>query len=268
MTTQSPSKEQLIADIAHAEEKAATLCGPCADDHARLAYWLRALLAAYEQEPDYIRYSCGCCGYESLSPISVCPKCNFDNIEEVPLYTHPAPSILKLPPKLANNREDAHELNAGVDVWNKCIDTIIELNDRHDIKVSVPSPPTGLHPDTQKLVADFSAVLAEKLYKAQLKYGYSANWKNDDWHADCLAHFHQHIGKGDPRDVAAYCAFIWFHGWSTELPAPSIPAVPEEIPDSVYQVIYQECGGFIDCGANAQIIWNACRAAMLNGGKS
>lgn len=41
------------------------------------------------------------------------------------------------------------------------------------------------------------------------------------------------------------------------------PVVPEEIPGSVYEVIYQECGGFVDCDANAQIIWNACRAAML-----
>lgn len=52
MTAQLPiSKEQLLTDIAHAEEKAATLCGPCADDHARLAGYLRALLAAQEQEP-------------------------------------------------------------------------------------------------------------------------------------------------------------------------------------------------------------------------
>lgn len=52
MTAQLPSsKEQLLADIAHAEEKAATLCGPCADDHARLAGYLRTLLATHEQEP-------------------------------------------------------------------------------------------------------------------------------------------------------------------------------------------------------------------------
>lgn len=43
----------------------------------------------------------------------------------------------------------------------------------------------------------------------------------------------------------------------------SEPVVPEEIPGSVYEVIYQECGGFVDCDANAQTIWNACRAAML-----
>ncbi|MRG06581.1 DUF550 domain-containing protein [Klebsiella oxytoca] len=50
--------------------------------------------------------------------------------------------------------------------------------------------------------------------------------------------------------------------------AQSAPVVPEKIPGSVYEVIYQECGGFVDCGANAQTIWNACRSAMLNGGKS
>ncbi|HDY6707827.1 DUF551 domain-containing protein [Klebsiella pneumoniae] len=46
-------------------------------------------------------------------------------------------------------------------------------------------------------------------------------------------------------------------------PAPVVPVVPVKIPGSVYQVIYQECGGFVDCDANAQTIWSACRAAML-----
>lgn len=82
-----------------------------------------------------------------------------------------------------------------------------------------PVMPVELHPDTQKLVADFCAALAEKLYKAQLKYGYDADWKQDGWPSQCQAHFHQHIAKGDPRDVAAYCAFMWYHGWKTE-PAP------------------------------------------------
>ncbi|WP_283010814.1 hypothetical protein QLY67_015635 [Cronobacter turicensis] len=45
--------------------------------------------------------------------------------------------------------------------------------------------------------------------------------------------------------------------------APPAPVVPEEIPASVYQVIYDQCEGFVDCGADAQAIWNACRAAML-----
>lgn len=79
-----------------------------------------------------------------------------------------------------------------------------------------PVVPSELHPDTQKLVIDFCTALAEKLYKAQLKYGYEADWKQDGWTSQCQAHFHQHIAKGDPRDVAAYCAFMWWHGWSTK----------------------------------------------------
>lgn len=79
-----------------------------------------------------------------------------------------------------------------------------------------PVMPFGLHPDTQKLVTDFCTALAEKLYKAQLKYGYDTDWKQDGWPSQCQAHFHQHIAKGDPRDVAAYCAFMWYHGWKTE----------------------------------------------------
>lgn len=102
-----------------------------------------------------------------------------------------------------------------------------------------PSIPANLHPDTQKLVADFSTALAEKLYKAQLKYGYSDNWTRDGWAEECLQHFHHHISKGDPRDVAAYCAFMWFHGWSTALPAPSIPAVPDEA--SIFEAAIDIC---------------------------
>ncbi len=45
------SREQLLADIAHAEEKAATLCGACAEDHARLAGYMRMLLAGMDSEP-------------------------------------------------------------------------------------------------------------------------------------------------------------------------------------------------------------------------
>lgn len=46
------------------------------------------------------------------------------------------------------------------------------------------------------------------------------------------------------------------------------PVVPEKIPENVYQVIYQECGGFVECEANAQTIYDACRAAMLQAGNS
>lgn len=124
----------------------------------------------------------------------------------------------------------------------------------------VPVMPPGLHPDTQKLVADFSTDLAEKLYKAQLKYGYDADWKQDNWSMQCLAHFHQHIAKGDPRDVAAYCAFMWYHDWKTE-PA-TAPLMPEECPADISVLMASHSDALFN-DDDAQEIWNACRAVML-----
>lgn len=111
MTAPLPSKEQLIADIAHAEEKAATLCGPCADDHARLAYWLRALLAAYEQEPVAYMYRDN---LHTDARFSLEPR--FGNwstedireyeISETPLYANPAPSIHAVPDEYRNSLQE------------------------------------------------------------------------------------------------------------------------------------------------------------------
>lgn len=131
-----------------------------------------------------------------------------------------------------------------------------------------PAMPAELHHDTQNLVADFCTALAEKLYKAQLKYGYDADWKPDGWATQCLSHFHQHIAKGDPRDVAAYCAFMWYHGWKTE--SVSGPVVPEEITSASAPEIFEiaaeaERLGLRGSYASYAVGWNACRAAMLQG---
>ncbi|EPS8085126.1 DUF550 domain-containing protein [Salmonella enterica subsp. enterica serovar Newport] len=131
----------------------------------------------------------------------------------------------------------------------------------HIKDMPAPVMPAELHPDTQNLVADFCTALAEKLYKAQLKYGYDADWKQDGWHTQCLSHFHQHIAKGDPRDVAAYCAFMWYHGWKTE--SVSGPVVPEEMPKGLAAQIVSLLAHNIGDKLLAQKIWNACRAVML-----
>lgn len=86
--------------------------------------------------------------------------------------------------------------------------------------------PEGLSRCTSELVLDFSKAIAEKLHQSELKYGWSDGWKESDWQEKCLADFHHHISKGDPRDVAAYCAFMWHHEWSTR-PAPAADLVPE-----------------------------------------
>lgn len=71
--------------------------------------------------------------------------------------------------------------------------------------VNVP----GLHPSTQELVITFSQALGEKLLKAQTKYGYADQWKTEDWMDKCREDLLLHVKKGDPLDVAAYCAFLW-----------------------------------------------------------
>lgn len=84
--------------------------------------------------------------------------------------------------------------------------------------------PAGLHPHTANLVARFAEALAEKLAKAERKYGYSDGWASPDWMDECRAKLMEHVAKGDPRDVAAYCAFLWHHNERT---APVLsPATP------------------------------------------
>jgi hypothetical protein len=75
--------------------------------------------------------------------------------------------------------------------------------------------PEGLHPATKKLVFDFACALADKLHEAEKKYGYSDGWRDNDWMDECRVKLREHVEKGDPRDVAAYCAFLWHHGEST-----------------------------------------------------
>ncbi|WP_418611505.1 hypothetical protein AB4W76_17195 [Klebsiella pasteurii] len=117
--------------------------------------------------------------------------------------------------------------------WESALTEIIPLY-RH----AQPAPvvPEGLNPETTDLVLRFASALDDKLYKAEQKYGRSTDWMKDDWYDDCLQSLWEHIEKGDPLDVAAYCAFMWYHGWVTT-----------------------------DYDRNVQ---NACRAAMLQAGNS
>lgn len=78
--------------------------------------------------------------------------------------------------------------------------------------------PADLHPATADLVQRFAAALAQKLAAAEKKYGYSDAWASPDWMDKCRADLLHHVAKGDPRDVAAYCAFLWHHGERSAAP--------------------------------------------------
>lgn len=81
-----------------------------------------------------------------------------------------------------------------------------------DYQKLLPKPmELPLHPATQELVNEFAKALAWKLAKAEKKYGYSTGWMQNDWMNICRAKLMDHITKGDPLDVAAYCAFLWYH---------------------------------------------------------
>lgn len=53
--------------------------------------------ASLEAEPDYIRYDCGCCGWETLKDWSdndVCPKCNHKPMGKTELFTAPPAPVV------------------------------------------------------------------------------------------------------------------------------------------------------------------------------
>ncbi len=92
----------------------------------------------------------------------------------------------------------------------------VRVNLLHAEPLSATTP--QIHPRTADLVQRFAAALTEKLAAAEAKYGYSDNWASPDWMDECRAKLLEHVAKGDPRDVAAYCAFLWHHGEGTAMP--------------------------------------------------
>lgn len=92
-----------------------------------------------------------------------------------------------------------------------------------DLQAMYVPYPSGLHPATVELVSKLAFRLAIKLRKAEKKYGYSDGWRSDNWMEECQKALAEHVAKGDPLDVAAYCAFCMHHGWSTAAPQPTAP---------------------------------------------
>lgn len=78
------------------------------------------------------------------------------------------------------------------------------------------------------LVTRFSAELLEKLRAAEAKHGFNDRWLKDDWRDELVTDLARHVDKGDPRDVAAYCAFAWHHQWSIA------PAADAPITESIH----------------------------------
>lgn len=106
------------------------------------------------------------------------------------------------------------------------------------------------------------AKLAE-LEKQEPRYFYrehnSYNGMKTDWtevSAEQLEHLKEIVDLDTAEIIEVYTR-----------PAPAADLadlVPVAIPKNVFNVIYDECGGFVDTNANAQHIWEYCRAAILH----
>jgi hypothetical protein len=65
------------------------------------------------------------------------------------------------------------------------------------------------------LVFRFSAAMFAKLRASERKHGWNGGWRTSlTKEANCRA-LREHLEKGDPRDVAIFASFAWYHGWST-----------------------------------------------------
>ncbi len=116
----------------------------------------------------------------------------------------------------ANFNPDWDMLEACRENWRE----VVALLKEREAEIAALKPnmlvmPDGLHPDTKALVLVFASAMAVKLHKAEKKYGYNNSWKNDNWQRECQRDLLAHVNKGDPLDVANYCAFMHYHGWST-----------------------------------------------------
>ncbi len=124
-------------------------------------------------------------------------------------------------------RTDLQRETRRADYLRRQLDTIAEQNaELRRAPGTAPAVdiPSGLHPRTADLVLRFASALAYKLHAAEQKYGYSDGWAQPEWMDECRAALVEHVRKGDPRDVAAFCAFLWHHGERTALADDPRPA--------------------------------------------
>lgn len=81
---------------------------------------------------------------------------------------------------------------------------------------TMPTQPQDSPHVLVSLVQRFARAMFDKLNKASNKHGFRLNpWMRNDWADELRSKLRECVTKGDPLDVAAYCAFAWHHGWPT-----------------------------------------------------
>ncbi|MCH9416695.1 hypothetical protein [Enterobacter hormaechei] len=111
-------KEWLLKTIAELEEERDAVPGAVNEDAAMALAAMKLALASLEAEPDYMRYDCGCCGWETIEDWrenDVCPKCNHHPMGKTPLYTAPPAPVSLTDEQRAMLREMDDEIVAELD---------------------------------------------------------------------------------------------------------------------------------------------------------
>lgn len=79
-------------------------------------------------------------------------------------------------------------------------------------------PREVLEAELRQLCNKFADKMYAKMIKSEEKYNFNGRWKWDYQIPKMQQALAEHVNKGDPIDVANFCAFLDYHGASTNVP--------------------------------------------------
>lgn len=179
------SRDQILADIAHAEDKATELCGACADDHRRLAGYMRMLLAAMAMNSEPVAVVCGLKEVRFIAG-------NHDHLSVGDyLFAGRNPAPVAVPDAVDYSDLDATshdreviEAIAQCKGWNACRAAMLNHSGDTADKVNSPVIPGGWIKCSERMPCTAYGVLVATPWASALG-GYAMKWATYcPWHPD------------------------------------------------------------------------------------
>jgi len=167
------------------------------------------VIASFGAEPDYIRYDCGCCGWETIDEWrdnDVCPKCNHKPMGKTELYAaQPAPVVPETLPCPVHLEPG---LKFGKGVRTQCMLDALRRRAEYYAELETMTPEQR---------AEHDAGIAE--FKAMLQAGNSPATP-DGWIpvSERMPEDGEHVIVFHPRDGVMQITFFFAYGkwWDAE----------------------------------------------------